>query len=235
MGIIKGLKKYDDYEASQAKAREEREARQNQAKTVWFSLGDKESATLRFLQELDEDSPNHSTKNDTGFIALEHTAPGPEGWKKKALCTASDGDCYPCEQRRVDWENWKKPSPRLYINALVNPGAEDEHVAIVSQGTSGKSITPTLIEYARETGSITDRLFKVKREGLKTETSWTAVARDKQDFDKSIEDYEVYDLDAVAVRHVPYEEQAEFYGEVPGAARPAAASEEKPKDDFATW
>lgn len=234
MGIIKGLKKYDAYETEQKKAREEREERANKAKTVWFGLGDGESATVRFLQELDEDSPNHSTKNDTGFVALEHEAPGPEGWKKKALCTADEGDCYPCEQRRVDWENWKKPAPRLYVNVLVNPGAEDEHVAVLSQGLSSKSITPTVMEYARDTGSITDREFKISRKGLKTETSWTAVARDKKQFDKTIEDYEVYNLNEVAVRHVPYEEQAEFYGQPQGAARPEA-SETKPSDDFSTW
>jgi hypothetical protein len=186
---------------------------------------------------LDEDSPNHSEKNGIGFIALEHTAPGPEGWKKKAVCTEDEGQCYPCEQRRAgDWENWKKASPRLYLNVLVNPGEEDEHVAILSQGTSGKSITPSLLAYARE-GSITDREWKISRSGMKTETAWTAIARDKKKFDKDIEDYEVYNLDEVAVRHVPYDEQAEFYGEVPGAAR--AASEqptaEKAKSDFETW
>ena len=226
MGIIKGLGNYKAYDAEQTR---KREARENKA--AWFGLKDGESKKVRFLQELDADSPNYSEKNDLGFIAVEHVGPGSDGWRRKALCTADEGDCYPCEQRRVDWENWKKASSRLYINVVENPG-EDETVSILSQGTSAKSITPTLIEYAGETGSITDRVWKITRNGTGTDTSYTIVAFDKKEFDKSVEDYELADLDK-AVRHVPYDEQEAFYG----ASQPAERSDtpEAKKGDFASW
>jgi hypothetical protein len=232
MGIVKGLGKIKDYNAEIQRKKEERDNR-----ATWFSLKDGESAKVRFLQELDADSPNYSEKNDLGFIAVEHVGPGAQGWRRKALCTADEGDCFPCEQRRLDWENWKKASSRLYINVLVNPDTADEFVAILSQGTSAKSITPTLIGYAGDTGSITDREWKITRNGTGTDTSYTVLAFDKKEFEKSVEDYELADLDK-AVRHVPYDEQENFYVDAEtaaaGAARPAS-NEEKPKDDFATW
>lgn len=229
MGIIKGLGKYNAYNAEIQRKKEERDN-----KATWFGLKDGESAKVRFLQELDADSPNYSEKNDLGFIALEHVGPGPQGWRKKALCTADEGDCYPCEQRRQDWENWKKASARLYIAVVVNPDTDDEYVAILSQGTSAKSITPTLIGYAGDTGSITDREWKITRNGEKTDTSYTVLAFDKKEFKKSVEDYDLPDLDK-AVRHVPYDEQADFYAEEGSAAQARPTEEEKPKDDFATW
>lgn len=228
MGIVKGLGKIKDYNAE---VQRKREAADN--KVVWFSLDDGKSAKVRFLQELDGDSPNYSEKNDLGFIAVEHVGPGDNGWRRKALCTADEGDCFPCEQRRLDWENWKKASSRLYINVLVNPETDEEFVAVLSQGTSAKAITPTLIEYAGETGSITDRVWKITRNGLKTETSYTPVAFDKKEFEKSVEDYELFDLDR-CVRHVPYDEQEAFF--VPSeSAATAKPVEEKAQDDFTKW
>jgi hypothetical protein len=231
MGIVKGLGKIKDYNAE---VQRKREAADN--KIVWFALGDGESAKVRFLQELDGDSPNYSEKNDLGFIAVEHTGPGADGWRRKALCTADEGECYPCEMRKKDWENWKKASSRLYINVLVNPGEADEHVAVISQGTSAKSITPTLIDYAGETGSITNRVWKITRNGLKTDTSHTIMAYDVKEFDKSVEDYELFDLEK-AVREVPYEEQEAFYNVTAVAKADGAGAAEKPAggNDFATW
>lgn len=229
MGIVKGLGKIKDYNAE---VQRKKEAQDNKA--TWFALKDGQSAKVRFLQELDGDSPNYSEKNDLGFIAVEHVGPGTDGWRRKALCTADEGDCFPCEQRRLDWENWKKASSRLYINVLVNPGEDDEFVAILSQGTSSKAVTPTLIEYAGETGSISDRVWKITRNGEKTDTSYTIVAFDKKEFDKGVEEYELFDLDK-AVRHVPYDEQEAFFVVAPAGGKDERPTEEKAKADFTTW
>jgi len=67
MAIVKGLKninsaldKPSDSEGSKAR---------------WVKLADGESVKIRFLQELDPDSPNYLEKNGLGFIAAEHTNP----------------------------------------------------------------------------------------------------------------------------------------------------------------
>ena len=235
MGIIKGLAKQDELEAELARRRQAREDAANAPRANWFKLDDGKSVKVRFLQELDMDSPNYSAKNDIGFIAIEHSAPS--DFRRKALCTRDDGaDCWACEQHETDYKAGWKPGSRLYINAVLNPETDNEEVVVISQGTSGKAITPTLREYAGETGSITDREWKITRNGKGTETSWTIIAFDKKEFTKNVEDYEIFDLEKVAVRNVPYEEQETFYG----GNTTAKSEESKPREtagagDFNSW
>jgi hypothetical protein len=215
MGIKKGLKSINSYYAEEDRKREER----NTPKATWFGLKDGESAKVRFLQELDPDSPNYSEKNGLGFIAVEHQSP--KNFRHKALCTIdeeSGGECFGCEQRRLAYQNgdkelggkWNSKS-RLYINVLVDKAGEDPYVAILSQGRSAKSITDTVLDYATETGTITNRWWKITRKGSGlNDTSYTIMAFDPKD-DVAVEDYELFDLDNV-VRDVAYEDQEKHYG-----------------------
>jgi len=204
MGIVKGLQglnkvmdkpTYTEGEGSKAR---------------WVKLEDGESVKIRFLQELDPDSPNYNEKNGLGFIAVEHTNPG--DYRRKALCSMDDqGKCYGCEEHRKDYKKGWKGKSRLYINVLVDDGKEDPYVAILSQGSSTKAITPTLIEYAGEMGSISNLVWRIKRTGLKTDTSYTAIplGKDETPFDSS--DLELYKLEDIAVRDMPYSEQEGFF------------------------
>lgn len=179
-------------------------------KAKWLKLEDGESLKVRFLQELDPDSPNYSDKAGLGFIAVEHT--NPKDYRRKALCTIDDqGRCWGCEQHKKDYKAGWKGRSRLYINVLVDDGKEDPYVAILSQGSSNKSITPTLIEYAGEMGSISNLQWRIKRTGLKTETGYTIIPlqKDEQAFDASA--LELFDLEKTAVREVKYEDQEAFY------------------------
>jgi hypothetical protein len=176
----------------------------------WFKVEDGESVKIRFLQELDPDSPNYDEKRGCGFIALEHI--NPKDYRKKALDTMeTEGRDWAQEQHRKDPKTGWKARTRLYINVLVDDGKEEPFVAILSQGTSGKTITPTLIEYAGEMGSITNLMWRIKRNGSKTDTSYTIIplAKDEAPFDFS--SLELFDLEKTAVRHVPYAEQEAFY------------------------
>lgn len=204
MGIVKGLKglnqvmdKPSYVEGDGTKAR-------------WAKLEDAESVKVRFLQELDPDSPAYDEKNGLGFIAVEHT--NPKDYKRKALCSMEDqGKCYGCEQHRKDYKAGWKGRSRLYMNVLIDDGKEEPYVAILSQGSSAKTITPTLIEYAGEMGSISDLMWRIKRTGTKTDTSYTIIplAKDETKFDASA--LELYDLETTAVRDLPYTEQEAFF------------------------
>jgi len=179
-------------------------------KARWLKVEDGESVKIRFLQELDADSPNYNDKLGCGFIALEHT--NPKDYRRKALDTMeSEGRDWANEQHRKDPKVGWKARTRLYIKVLVDDGKEAPYVAILSQGTSGKTITPTLIEYAGEMGSITNTVWRIKRNGMKTDTSYTIIplAKDETPFDFSA--FELYDLEKTAVRNVPYAEQESFY------------------------
>lgn len=218
MGIVKGLKdlnKVMDKPQSSGG---------DGVKGRWVKLEDAESVKIRFLQELDPDSPTYNEKAGLGFIAVEHT--NPKDYRRKALCTMEDqGKCYGCEQHRKDYKAGWKGRSRLYINVLVDDGKEDPYVAILSQGSSGKTITPTLIEYAGEMGSITNLMWRVKRSGTKTDTSYTIIplAKDEAQFDASA--LELFDLETTAVRDMPYTEQEAFFaGDSAQSEEPSATS-----------
>jgi len=208
LGIVTGLKNLND--VIDRPAHESSEG----SKATWVKIEDGESVKVRFLQELDPDSPTYNEKNGLGFIAIEHT--NPSDYRRKALCSMDDqGKCYGCEQHRKDYKAGWKGKPRLYINVLVDNGKDDPTVAVLSQGISGKTITPTLNEYAKEMGSITNLMWRIKRTGLKTDTSYTIIPlqKDESEFDSSV--LELHDLLVTAVRDLPYVEQEAFFaGEV---------------------
>jgi hypothetical protein len=195
------------------------------SKAKWLKIEDGEKVIVRFLQELDPNSPHYDDKLGCGFFGVEHTSP--KDYRRKALCSFEDeGRCYGCEQNRAyPKTNWNAKK-RLYVNVLVNDGKNEPYVAILSQGTSGKTITPTLIEYAELMGSITNLTWQIKRSGTKTDTSYTIIAlgKDEQPFDAS--KFEIFDLDKTATRLVPYAEQESFYtGEsAPEEKEPSATS-----------
>ena len=204
MGIVKGLKAINQHiEAEEARFSG---GNSDAPKTKWFKLEDKQAVKVIFLQELDSNSEKYSLKNDLGFVATEHVSP--HDFKIKALCSIEDGHCYGCEQHEKDYSaGWKQRS-RLYINVLVDDGINEPYVAVLSQGTSAKSITPILREYAGM-GPISDKWYRIKREGKGlSDTSYMLMPLAAHD--KNVEDYELYDLLKV-VRQVPYEEQATFY------------------------
>jgi hypothetical protein len=205
MGIVKGLKGINAHiEAEEARFAGTGD---DGPKTKWFKLADKQAVKVIFLQELDADSENYSLKNDLGFLATEHV--NPENFRIKAVCSADEGSCYGCEQHRKDYKAGWKQKTRLYINVLVDDGINEPYVAVLSQGNGPKSVTPSLIEQAGEIGTITDKWFKLKRQGAgQTDTSYLLTPLGAHD--KNVEDYELFDLEKV-VRQVPYEDQEAHY------------------------
>jgi hypothetical protein len=204
MGIVKGLKDLNKV------MDQPQHSSGDGTKARWAKLEDAESVKIRFLQELDPDSPTYNEKNGLGFIAVEHT--NPKDYRRKALCSMDDqGKCFGCEMHRKDYKAGWKGRSRLYINVLIDDGKEDPYVAILSQGSSGKTVTPTLIEYAGEMGSITNLMWRIKRSGTKTDTSYTIIplAKDESPFDSSV--LELYKLEETAVRDLPYTEQEAFF------------------------
>jgi hypothetical protein len=121
------------------------------------------------------------------------------------------GKCYGCEEHRKDYKKGWKARARMYVNVLVEDGKEEPYVAILSQGASGKAITPTVIEYAGEMGSISNLVWRIKRSGTKTDTSYTIIPlqKDEEKFDTST--LELYELEKVAVRDLAYTDQSGFF------------------------
>ena len=199
---MKGLKAMESLERPSASAGEGTKVR-------WLKLEDGQSAKVRFVNELDEDSPNFDAGRDLAIVVSEHT--NPKDYKRKAVCTVdSEGRCFGCEMARKEPKSGWRARLRFYCNVLVDDGLEEPYVAVWSQGISKQSAFNTIKEYAMETGSITNLGWKLKRNGQGTETNYTLIpsAPDKEPFNWG--DIKPYPLES-ALRKVPYAEQEAFY------------------------
>lgn len=205
MGLVKGLAALNQQMESKSPSMGDGQ------KGRWLSVKDGQSVKIRFMQELDPDSKNYIEKAGLAFIAVEHT--NPKDYKRKALCTIEDqGRCFGCEQHRRDPKVGWKGRSRFYANVLVDDGQEEPYVAIFSQGAGPKSATPEIINYAGETGSISNLTWKLKRTGTATDTNYSIIPLPTADVSAiDLDKYELFDLEKSAVRDVPYDEQEAFY------------------------
>lgn len=210
MGLVKGIDAISKLVDNSNKDRDD------SPKARWFKLEDGQSASVRFLQEFDENSDNFDKEKGTVLVAVEHSAPG--DFKTKALCTADEGPCFACEMNRKDRAlpkdeqvNTWYGKTSLYANVLVTPSDGDPYVAILRQGIGPKSITPTLIEISNLYGGITQNQFRIKRTGGGfNNTSYSLVVLPNKAED-DVSQYELYDLEAICTRSVSYEDQPKFY------------------------
>ena len=206
MGIMKGLKAMDKGM--------ERSAPTDGLKVRWLKLDDGQSAKVRFINELDEDSPNYDSVRDLAIVVSEHT--NPKDYKRKAVCTMdSEGRCFGCEMARKQTEAERKTGSwraryRFYVNLLVDDGIDEPYVAVWSQGVGKQSAFNTIKEYAIETGSISNRTWRMKRQGSGTDTTYILLPGDPDTDKFDWKGIEPYDLEKV-VREVTYAEQESFY------------------------
>ncbi len=177
-------------------------------KVNWLKMAPGQTATIRFVNELDEDSPNFDAERGLALVAYEHT--NPEDFRRKAVCTMeSEGRCFGCEMNERGKKGWYK-KPRFYINLLFDDGVEPPKVVVWSMGVRRSQTFAMIREYAIETGSISNLKWRIKRSGSGTDTTWTLIpgGPDATPFDWS--DVEVPNLES-ALRQVPYSEQEQFF------------------------
>ena len=119
MGIMKGLKAMEkaiDHPRSSTEA--------SGMKVRWLKLEDGQSIKVRFVNELDEDSPNFDKSRDLAIVVSEHT--NPKDYKRKAVCTMdSEGRCFGCEMHRRDPKAKWGGKKRFYANVIVDDGIKD--------------------------------------------------------------------------------------------------------------
>ena len=181
----------------------------NGPKVRWVKLADGQSAKIRFIEELDQDSASYNADRGLAIVVKEHT--NPKDYKRKAVDTMdSEGRDWAEEMHRKDPKAGWKARLRFYCNVLVDDGLEPPYVAVWSQGISKQSAFNTLREYALETGSISNLEWKIKRNGQGTETSYTLLPTKPDSEPFKWDGIEPFNLDKV-VRHVPYAEQEAYY------------------------
>jgi len=203
MGIVTGIKAI-------AAATAPRESVEYE-KATWLSVKDGETVTLRFINELDADSPSYDVDRGLAILVEEHQPPTQDGYKRHSLCTLEDlGKCWACEQMAVD-KKWRSKQ-KFYVNVLVDDGKQTPYAAVWSMGTYRNQNFETLKDHFLETNSISNLNWKLKRSGTKTDTTWLFVPKaiDTKPFVWP-SDVKPFDLVKI-VRTVPYAEQARFYG-----------------------
>jgi hypothetical protein len=177
-------------------------------KTRWLKVAPGQTVNVRFVNELDEDSPHYDSSRGLALVAYEHT--NPKDFRRKAVCTMeSEGRCFGCEMNQRQQKGWYR-KPRFYINVLVDNGNDEPFVATWSMGVRRSTTFEMIREYAIDTGSISNLKWRLKRTGEGTDTTWTLIptAPDAVPFDWS--GVEVPNLEA-ALRQVPYADQETFY------------------------
>jgi len=202
MSVITGLKNI--------KSKMDRPQVEEGSRARWLKLDDGQSVKIRFINELDADSPHYEKDRGLAIVVAEHT--NPRDYRRKAICTLDDeGRCFGCEMHRKDPKAGWKARLRFYTNVLVDDGTE-EYVAVWSQGVGPKSpATNILIEYATDTGSISNLQWRLKRSGTGTQTNYTLIplANDSDKFDWS--NVDPFNLEKVAVRNISYPDQESFF------------------------
>jgi len=204
MSVIKGLKninalldkpKYDE----------------NRPRVRWLKLADGQSVKIRFVEELDEDSSNYNEGRGLALVVKEHS--NPKDYRRKALDTMdAEGRDFAEEMYRKDPKGnsgWKAKL-RFYCNVLVDDGMEDPYVAIWSMGVSKQSVFNTIREYALDTGSVSNLTWKLKRNGVGTETNYTLIPSVPDSEPFTWEGIEPFPLES-ALNKIPYAEQEAFY------------------------
>lgn len=205
---LAAIKKFKEEQAAKAAERE-------RPKAEWLSsVFPKKTGDVlegRFLQELDVDMENYDESRGVGFIAVEHQAPGPDGYKRRAKCTIDDGECYACERHKADYKAGWKQRQNLYINFLAVVDGEPK-VFILSRNANS-TFAESLIQEAIDEGSITNSMYRITKTGSGTQTQWLLKRLPKAELldDSKVE---VFDLNASAVREVEYAKQPEYYGAV---------------------
>jgi hypothetical protein len=203
MTVIRGLKNIN------AIVDKHRGGDENRPKVRWLKLNDGQSVKLRFIEELDEDSPNYSPDRGLSLVVKEHV--NPKDFKRRAVDTMEEeGRDWAEEQHRKDPKAGWKGKLRFYCNVLVDDGMEEPYVAIWSMGVGKMSVFDTIREYALETGSVSNLGWKLKRSGQGMETVYTLIpsAPDTEPFDWS--SVEPFPLES-ALNKIPYAEQEAFY------------------------
>lgn len=202
MGVIKGLKAIEKISSGAPSVSEGQ-------RVVWLKLEDGQSAKIRFLNELDADSPHYNPKFDVAVVVQEHS--NPKDYKRKAVCTAdTEGRCFGCEMARKEPKSTWRAKNRYYTNVLVDDGVESPYVAVWSQGIFKQSAFNTIKEYFLDTGSVSNLTWKIRRQGTGTNTNYVLLPTtpDTKPFDSN--NLTPFNLEKV-VREVPYSEQEAFY------------------------
>lgn len=176
----------------------------------YFTVQPNQSFRIRFRQELTEDSKYFNETIGTAINVPVITSP--INWKWKVASTSGlekfNYRCWGSEQSVVD-KAWK-PKPHLLINIAVEMEPNVWEPRVLDTTFNQRHVGLTLIEYAKEFGTIIDRFYKYSRTGSSAaDTNYSLIPLDVSPEPKQIVDLPFHQLDSVYMT-LPYEKQQMF-------------------------
>jgi len=228
MALLKGLAQF---KAEKTRINEEREAR-DRPRANYFNWKnnknkeDKNVVYVRFLQEFDTGVEGFREERGLPVMAVEHQAPGKQGYLRRANCTLeAEGQCYACERHtadradakaegRKDLKGWGQKR-NFYIWALVDYKDGEGAQPVVISRSFNSSFVDDLVQEVEDDdhNQITNKMWRITRSGTGKSTAWKLKEAKGMDLLDDT-DVEVLDLDEAILRQIPYDEQAAYYGAV---------------------
>lgn len=193
----------------------------------YLTLKDGDNVVIRFRQELSEDGKNYDKEAGQAVLVPVHRSP--VDFRKQARATY--------DLKEFDYKDWAEDQAavdskwRAKDHLLINVLVEDEDgrwVPKIFDQTLGKAhVAATLMEYAKEYNTITDRSYRFARRGAKLDTQYSLVPRDPSPMPKAHKENDLFDLEEV-FPIVPYDKQEAFYLSVDDG-------DGVPKDELDKW
>jgi hypothetical protein len=176
----------------------------------FFSLQPGDSFKIRFLQELTEDSTNF--KDEVGTAITVPVIVSPVNWKWKVASTASfekfNYRCWGTEQSIQD-KAWK-PKAHLLVNVAVEVEPGKWEARVLDTTFNQRHVGLTLLEYAKEFNTVTDRYYKYSRTGSgASDTNYSLIPLAVAEPIAEIKSLTLHDLNSVYMT-LPYEKQQIF-------------------------
>lgn len=176
----------------------------------FFTVTAGQSFRIRFRQELTEDALNYSEEIGTAINVPVITSP--INWKWRIASTSGlekfNYRCWGTEQAVVD-KAWRA-KPHLLINIAVETEPNHWEPRVLDTTFNQRHIGLTLIEFAKEFGTITNRYFKYSRTGsAAADTNYSLIPLDQSAEIKEITELPMHQLDSVYML-LPYEKQQMF-------------------------
>lgn len=206
---IKGLQKIKEKAA-------EKSGFSGDGEGVFLQLKDGEKVKVRFLQELDDESPDLDERRGTVMVVEEHSSP--KDFKRTAMCTAdTEGRCWACEQTSNPeiGKKWRSKL-RFYANVIVKTEKDGKtaldtpKVKLLKRGFSDKDIGNTLVGMAEEF-SLSSVDMTLSRNGAKmNDTSYNIFPVAPKPLTKDEKAMELFDPKKF-LKEIPYDQQAAFY------------------------
>jgi hypothetical protein len=204
---------------------QERKSEGSGGNVRWVKFEDGKAVKVRFANETTDESSGYDPERGLVLLVKEHVKPGPNNFSIRAECTMDDeGKCFACELHKRDFKAKWGSKLRFYTNVLIDDG-KDPHIAVWGMGTFKSNTFSTIRDYAEEYGTLTQNVWKVKRSGESTETTYSLLPgpTDTEPFDWS--PYTLFDLD-LAINKVPYDQQEAYYtGNNTGTAADIASTD----------